>query len=243
MQVDPGRVLDLGCGSGKRTRQLEKLYPRSRVVGMDISGAMLAKARSGGGWFRGRQNVRGSASDLPLADDSVDLVFANMLLPFLDDVPRCLAEVARVLRADGLFVFSTLGPESFAELRAAWQSVDSDAEHVRAFPDMHVIGDAMIRSRLRDPVLDVDFLEIRYQDMHSLFRDLTATGVRNSLANRRRGLLGRQRLRRLEKAFIASDDGATLKLELVYGHAWGAAAVSPSSEFRFDADRIGRRGE
>jgi malonyl-CoA O-methyltransferase len=243
MQIDPVRVLDLGCGTGARRRQISKLYPRSHVFGVDISAAMLARARSRRGWFSHRLDVQGSACALPIAENSVDLVFANMLLPFINDLSRCLDEVARVLQTDGLFVFSTLGPDSLAELRSAWQRVDSDVEHVRAFPDMHVIGDAMLRSRLRDPVLDVDFLEIRYQNMRSLYGDLTATGARNSLANRRRGLTVRRRLQRVEAALSDSTEShsVALKLELVYGHAWGAVVAPSSTEYRFDAARIGRR--
>jgi malonyl-CoA O-methyltransferase len=246
MQIEPQRILDLGCGTGVRMQQLGRLYSRSRILGVDISRSMLAKARTRRGWFRKSLDVQAHATALPLADDSIDLVFANLLLPFVDDLPRCLNEVARVLSADGLFVFSSLGPDSFAELRDAWNQVDGDGEHVRAFPDMHLIGDAMLHCRLRDPVLDIDFLEVRYQDMRSLYRDLTATGVRNSLASRRHGLTGRQRLRRVEETILGSTAGAglVLKLELVYGHAWGAAAApSPSpSEFRFDAGLIGHRG-
>lgn len=245
MQINPLTILDLGCGTGARMRQVGRLFPKSRIVGMDMSAAMLKKAAARRGWFEKPREIQGEATALPLAGGTIDLVFSNLLLPFVDDLPACLGEVARVLRPDGLFVFSTLGPDSFAELRNAWQQVDAEAEHVRAFADMHLVGDAMVQHGLRDPVLDVDFLEIRYQDIQSLYRDLTATGARNSLANRRTGLAGRRRVEHLERLLVGSGggNGATLKLELVYGHAWGAVAPSPAGEYRFDAGSIGHRNQ
>jgi malonyl-CoA O-methyltransferase len=245
MQISPLTILDLGCGTGARMRQIGRLYPKSRVLGLDMSAAMLKKATARHGWFDKSREIQGEATALPFTDDSIDLVFSNLLLPFVDDLPACLGEVARVLRRDGLFVFSTLGPDSFAELRNAWQQVDAGMEHVRAFADMHLVGDAMVQHGLRDPVLDVDFLDIRYQNIQSLYRDLTATGARNSLAGRRTGLGGRRRLAHLERLVTSSGDGdgATLKLELVYGHAWGSVARSPAGEYRFDAAGIGRRSQ
>ena len=97
-------------------------------------------------------------------------MFSNLLLPWIDDPAAIAREVCRVLRKDGLFVFSGLGPDSLRELRAAWGTVD-DYAHVNEFPDMHNIGDALVQSGLRDPVLDVDRLQVRYSGSEALFRD------------------------------------------------------------------------
>ena len=108
---------------------------------------------------------------------------------------------------------------------------------------MHDIGDALLRAGLADPVLDVDRLSITYQDTASLYRDLSNTGARSSLAHRRQTLTGKGKYRAMEKALtVATGDGMLkITLELVYGHAWVAPPRVNDGEFRVDPAAIGRR--
>ncbi len=182
------------------------------------------------------------ATGIPLQDGCIDLVFSNLLLPWIGDLQAVFAEVARVLRKGGLLAFSTLGPDSLTELREAWASVD-EHEHVNSFADMHDVGDGLVRAGLRDPVLDTDFLKVSYRDTESLFRDLTLLGARNCLAGRARTLTGKQRFQDMENRLRNRFKGGILelKLELVYGHAWGGGPLQPAGEYVVDAAQIGRR--
>jgi malonyl-CoA O-methyltransferase len=80
-----------------------------------------------------------------------------------------------------------------------------------------------VRAGLSDPVLDTDFLNVSYRDTKSLFRDLTQLGARNSLAGRSRSLTGKQRFQAMEGQLNDQfkDGLLELRLEVVYGHAWG----------------------
>jgi malonyl-CoA O-methyltransferase len=159
------------------------------------------------------------------------------MLPWLGRPDPVFAEVARVLRRDGLFAFSTLGPDSLLEIRQAWGPMDGDA-HVNRFPDMHDVGDALVRAGLRDPVLDVDQLSVSYRSSEALFRDITAVGARNSLRQRQRGLMGRNRLRSFVGNLFGAGDQCSLTLELVYGHCWGGGARRADGEIAVDATQI-----
>jgi malonyl-CoA O-methyltransferase len=108
---------------------------------------------------------------------------------------------------------------------------------------MHDIGDALVRAGLRDPVLDVDHLDVTYRDAGSLYQDLTHSGARNCLQNRRKTLTGKQRFRQMEKNLVAgAENGAlALNLELVYGHAWGGGPRLPEGEIRLDPASIMQR--
>lgn len=236
MTVEVRRILDVGSATGKGSRQLARRFRRSRVVSLDTSMNMLRRARHGRSRFARVTEVRADALELPLQTGSMDLVFSNLLLPWIDDLPAFFGSVARVLRKDGLFVFSSLGPDSLAELREAWRAVDRD-EHVNRFPDMHDVGDAAVRSGLRDPVLDVDWLTLEYGSMDTLLGDLTAAGARNSLRGRNRTLTGRGRLEAVRRAL---PEPLSLRLELVFGHAWGGAPRNQPGEYRLDVTDIGR---
>lgn len=240
MQVEPKRVLDLGAGTGTLSRRLLKVFRRSRVLSLDRSHAMLRQARKGRGYFARVSELQADAAALPLASMSVDVIVANLLLPHVPDADALFAEVARVLKAGGLFAFATLGPDSLRELREAW---DGDG-HVQRFPDMHDVGDALVRAGLRDPVLDVDHISIDYRSTDRLFADLTACGARNALPGRQKSLTGKARFRRAESALAEGMREGPLRvsLELVYGHAWGGGPRPDSQEFRLDIRDIGRRG-
>ena len=226
-------VLVLGCGTGADVAPLEKRFRGARILGTDRSTSMLLAALRGRRRWRARSEfLRCDPRALPLADGSVDLVYANLSLAALDDPAPAFAEIARVLRADGLFVFATLGPDSLDELRNAWAAVD-DGPHVQSFLDMHDLGDLLLRAGMRDPVLDVDRLRLEYAGSAALFRDLTATGARNALAGRRRSLTGRARFGRMTAALETAAQGMPIELglELVYGHCWsgGGSARMPMS--------------
>ena len=243
MTVAARLVVDLGAATGSADRLLARRFRGARVIGVDLSRDMLALAVRKKPWFSKMSYVQARATSLPFADASVDVVFANQLLPWIPDPAPVFAEVSRVLRADGLFLFATLGPDSLGLLRQAWAAVD-DKPHVNHFIDMHNIGDAAVRAGLRDPVLDVDHMSVTYESTAALFRDLTAMGARNSLAGRDPSLAGAHRLKAMIQALesVVRDGVLTLDLELVYGHCWGSGQRAGGSEYRVTPGEIGRRG-
>jgi malonyl-CoA O-methyltransferase len=251
MLVDVQRILDAGAATGAASRELADIYRRSHVIGIDRSANMLQRAkreRSGLARIprllrRSRLwEVRACAAALPLRQGSIDLAFANMLLPWIHEVEPFFAEIGRVLRKDGLFVFSTLGPDSLLELRQAWASID-DYAHVNTFIDMHDVGDALLRAGLREPVLDTDYLTVRYRSADEFLADLTRAGARNSLERRRTSLTGKNRIATVKRILESSCDEGSLsfRLELVFGHAWGGGPRQSPGEFAVDVSRVGRR--
>ena len=241
MVVEAKTVVDLGCATGSACKPLAKRFRRAHIIALDLSAGMLQQVRRKQSWFTKYSLLHASATAIPLADQSVDVVFANQLLPWIDASATMFAEVARVLRENGLFLFATLGPDSLSGLRQAWRSTDTGV-HVNCFPDMHDIGDAAIRAGLIDPVLDVDRLSVTYQDAGALFRDLTGCGARNSLAHRSHTLIGKSRFDTMTATLERHRKNGTIELdlELIYGHCWGAGPRSRDSEIRIDPGQIGR---
>jgi malonyl-CoA O-methyltransferase len=242
MVVEASTIVDLGCATGTACKALAKRFRGARVIGVDHSPKMLHMAARKKSWLAKISFLEASADTIPLADQSVDLVFCNQLLPWIDDAQPVFSEVNRLLRKDGLFIFASLGPDSFSELRHAWQASDQGM-HVNHFPDMHDLGDAAVRAGLSDPVLDVDRLTVTYADTAALFRDLTGSAARNCLANRALSLTGKDRFTAMSRELQPPAGKATieLELELVYGHCWGSGRRPRAGEVRIDPGRIGRR--
>ncbi|MBI5612597.1 MAG: malonyl-ACP O-methyltransferase BioC [Gammaproteobacteria bacterium] len=226
IKLVPTRVLDLGCGSGYCTRALRKRYRQTEVIGLDIAPAMLRAARRRDGWWRRNRWLGGDAERLPFAAASFDMVISNLSLQWCDP-ERVFPEVARVLRPGGLFMFTSFGPDTLRELRHAWAAVDG-APHVHGFIDMHDLGDALMRARLAEPVMDVDRLTLTYKDVMSLLRELKDIGAHNVAHDRPRALTGKDRFARFRAAYEAKarDGRIPATYEVVYGQAWGPPAAS-----------------
>lgn len=245
--VEAKTVLDLGSATGGANDTLRSRFKPRHIISLDIARNMLRQSVRKRSWLRHfspchSSHVQADASRLPLADQSTDLVFCNLLLPYVDNHDAVFKEVARILTKGGLFAFATLGPDSLAEIGRAWSTVD-DSAHVNVFPDMHDIGDALVRSGLREPVLDVDRLTIRYEDSAKLFADLTNVGARNTLEQRNRSLVGKDRFDKMLHVLTGADgnNAIRLDLELVYGHCWGGGRKAEPGSVGIDASHIPRR--
>ncbi len=229
VRLEPRRILDVGAGTGWCSEALARRYRKAQVVAMDLSLGMVCRTRGRFGGFsrrlRGHGFTCGDADRLPFADATFDLVFSNLTVQWLD-VERAFPEIRRVLRPGGLLMFSTFGPDTLKELRASWAAVDSEV-HVNEFLDMHHVGDAMVNARLADPVVDMEFITLAYEDVPALMRDLKSLGAQTVRGGRRSTLTGKARLEALREAYERFRHQGRLPAtwELVYGHAWAPESV------------------
>ncbi|MEA1051791.1 malonyl-ACP O-methyltransferase BioC [Lamprobacter modestohalophilus] len=233
VRLKPQTVLDLGCGTGQGIDALAKRWRKAKIIALDLAESMLQRARRRGTWLNRPRLLCADLEALPLADDSVDLVISNASLQWAGDLPRAFAELRRVLRPEGLLMFTTFGPDTLIELRRAWAEADGGAHaHVSPFLDMHDIGDALMRAGFADPVMDAERITMTYENVHGLMRDLKAIGGRNALHERPRAMTGRQRLSALEQAYEHErrDGRLPSTWEVVYGQAWMPAGTKAPAQ-------------
>ena len=221
IKARPATVLDIGSGTGQIARAAARRYRSAQVTAVDLSEAMLAMSRRRMGWWRRPALVCGDMENLPFGDSSVDMVLSNLTLQWCNDLDRVFIELHRVLKPDGVLFFTTFGPDTLKELRTSWATADR-FNHINAFPDMHDIGDAMLRAGLADPVVDREDLTLVYGDVRHLMNDLKGIGAHNVTAGRPRGLTTPRELGRVEHAYEAyrRDDGLPATYEVIFGHAW-----------------------
>ncbi len=221
VKLDPRRILDAGTGTGEAIRPLQKMYRRADLVALDISEQMLQQAAKRASWFRPSVQVCADIEALPFADNSFDLVFSSLSMQWCNDPDAALQNFMRVLKPGGLLMFTSFGPDTLKELRASWQQVDA-AVHVNQFIDMHDIGDALVRARFADPVMEAEVIRVQYEKVDGLLADLRAIGANVTASGHRRGLLTASSLQRLRDAYESCREAGRLpaSYEIIYGHAW-----------------------
>lgn len=234
VKQQPRTILDVGSGTGYGARRLAERYPGAFVASLDLAHGMLLQARNHGPWWTrwlrgGVAQVCGDMEALPVKRDWADMLWSNVTLQWVNELSRAFAEARRVLAPGGLFMFSTFGPDTLKEVRAAFAG--DRHTHTNRFTDMHDIGDLLLQGGFSNPVMDMEFITLTYDVPVAIMRDLKAIGAHNVTAGRARGLTGRKgwsaALARLEAG--RRDSRIPITFEVIYGHAWKPEArVGPS---------------
>jgi len=221
MLIEPKVILDIGSGTGVATAELAKRYKKAQIMALDFAFPMLLKTRKRGFWLRRPRCVCADLDYLPFADGTIDLIYSNAALQWSNDLEHTFSEFVRVLRPGGLVAFTTFGPDTLKELRMAWSEADGGS-HVSQFLDMHDVGDALVRSRFAEPVIDVDRMVLTYDQVDGLMQDLKVLGAHNVNRDRNRGLTGKQRMRAMRDSYeqFRSNGKLPASYEVIYGHAW-----------------------
>lgn len=243
----PMSILDLGCGPGGFSKQLKQQYPQANVVGFDLAMDMLKQAQTKQSWFQKWPLVVGDMAKLPFAMGAFDLIFANQVLHWSLSLPDVLKELHRIMAPEACLLFSTLGPDTFQEIRQAWARVDNYA-HTNDFIDMHDMGDHLMAQHFLDPVVDMERLTVHYPSISQLLQALKSQGVRNIHPGRHRGLTGKGARRAFEQEiaqFKTNEGKFPLTYEVVYGHAWKGNQyhTSKGTETMISVDQLRKKGK
>lgn len=240
VKIAPEMVLDAGCGEGADMSALKKRFADAQILGIDGAQGMVALAQerqmaalssvsrlfhSVNKWRTTAATpglVCGDFAQTPFAGRSQDLLWSNLALHWHPQPDRVFSEWARILKVEGLLMFSCFGPDTFKELRSAFETVDL-APHTLPFVDMHDFGDMLVHAGFTTPVMDMEVITVTYDTPERLLEDVRSWGG-NPLQTRRRGLLGKagyaEVLRVLASMRRPQDGKIPLTFEVVYGHAF-----------------------
>ncbi|MEC5387341.1 methyltransferase domain-containing protein [Uliginosibacterium sp. H3] len=230
IRVSPTRILDLGCGTGRDLPGFAERYPQAERIGIDFARSLLASGQQYGGFLqrlfsrsKAPQLLCADAEALPLQRASVQMVWSNLMLNWFHEPMPALREMHRVLAVDGLLMFSTLGPDTLRELRAALPT--TGGERVHRFIDMHDLGDCLLNAGFSEPVMDMEVITLTYTDLDGLLGELQQAGASNASGARPRGLTGKGNWQRARQAYdrLRTEGRLPATFEIVYGHAWKTA--------------------
>jgi malonyl-CoA O-methyltransferase len=230
MRVDVQRIADVGCGTGGAFDDLRRRFPEAQWLGIDLSLGMLRAGPPPSGpvarFVRrlrplAQARVCADAERLPLADASIDLVFSNLMLHWHPAPHRVIPEWRRILRVDGLLMFSCFGPDTLKELRRAVTAVEPRSRPM-PYVDMHDFGDMLVAAGMATPVMDAEVLTLTFPDARAALREVSALGG-NPRHDRWPALWSSRRAHALLDALDARrgpDGRIALSFEVAYGHAW-----------------------
>lgn len=266
IKVNPAQVLDAGCGAGDDLPALRERFPEAPVFGTDLSRAMLARAvqhdATDTSWrrflpaslgkalgSRGPRFAQADFSALPFASGAFEFIWSNLALHWHSRPDLVFPEWQRVLKVNGLLMFSTLGPDTLKELRGAYAEIEvahgvNTHKHVIDFVDMHDLGDMLVESGFEIPVMDQETLTITYKSPESLLADVRRWGAYPFQREASPGVASR----RMQKALLAAlearrraDGTIPLTFEVIYGHAWKAVPrMTPEGHGIVRIEDIGR---
>ncbi len=225
MKFKPKSILDLGSGVGYLSNILKEIFPDATVTCLDISLDMLLECR--------KKNlnlnlVMADAENMPFSNNVFDLVISSFTLHWCEEIEKIFSDIHKYLRNRGVFMFTTVGPNTLMELNQAYANIDGE-QHVNSFTDMHVYGDSLLKCGFHDPVMDVENLVIEYSSFSNILKSLRKTGA-NTVIGQKANFMSKKSYRKLSDSYKKNKDNGRFPVtyEMIYGVSWKNIKDNPN---------------
>mgnify|MGYP001189276219 FL=1 len=217
IKIKPMSVLDIGCGTGHLSDMLFRLYPDANIICLDISFNMLQESYKKNGNL---SCILSDAENMPFKNNKFDLIISSFTLHWCDEIEKIFFDTHRFLKDKGLFLFSTVGPNTLDELETAYyQAIDTE-KHVNYFSDMHTYGDLLLKFGFHDPVMDTEKIIVEYNTFKDVLDSLKKTGA-NMVRDSKPGYINKNSYQKLSNAYPTNQNNRyPVTYEMIYGTAW-----------------------
>jgi len=185
-ELNPQKVLDIGCGTGYLTGQLKIRWPQARIVGLDFALGMIEKARA---THQGVDWILADSVCLPFTEHHFDVVVSNLSYQWAEDLVKAIAEIRRVLAPGAVFAATIFGQQTCNELLDLLQEVAGIK--TKRLPAQATVQEAMDRNGFRNVELSTVRNTIEFNDVYALLSWLKSIGA-NALSYE--GFLGKDAL-------------------------------------------------
>ena len=226
LKSKPLNILDIGCGTGYLSNLINQYLPNSNIVCMDFSYEMASQCKN--------KNIKleplvADAEYMPFKTSTFDLVISSFTLHWCQQIDKIFSDIFRILKNDGNFMFTTVGPDTLKELRDAYKLIDN-YEHINTFDDMHTYGDILLSSGFHDPVMDIERLIIEYKNFNEVLQSLRKTGASTVIYNENK-FTTKKSLKDLENHYKKSNKNGLFPVtyEMIYGVAWKKGTQNPKN--------------
>lgn len=193
-EAPPDSILDAGCGTGYGIRLLHRRWPDAHLTALDFAPAMLEQARQNPALC-----VAGDLEALPCRAASVAAWISSLTIQWCD-TGQVFREAWRILRPGGYLATSTLGPDTFSELREAFAGIDN-YRHTLVFNNSAAVEQALRDAGFTDIVLQQQSIRLHYPDLKTLLHAVKAIGANSVGDGARTGLFGRRAWQQVQAAY------------------------------------------
>ncbi len=114
------RILEIGCGTGLLTRDIQQRWPAAELFVTDLSPEMLARTATGA--FVAGTFIAMDGEAPAFEGEWFDLILSSLAFQWFDDLEEAIARLVSLLKPGGSIIFSTMGRGSFAKWRAAHEA-------------------------------------------------------------------------------------------------------------------------
>jgi malonyl-CoA O-methyltransferase len=206
-------ILDLGCGTGFVAEALQKHVAREQIIQLDISEAMLEENFLSKNHLH-KLNICADMQVLPLKDECLSFCVSSYAMQWARDFDKTLREIFRVLKPGGACYFSLPAPQTFHELRTAWQQVDQEV-HVHQFMNKNQIETAISASGFEQKLFSSRQDVLFYDSISEALRHIKKIGAHNLDQQRSKSLMGKKKFQDFCQAYeqVANSEG---KFPLTY---------------------------
>ena len=223
IKIQPKSILDLGCGTGFLTQKISALYPDAKIIPLDFSEEMLRICRSK---VNKTNPICADIENIPINESCFDLIISSLTFHWATDLYSIFLKIHKLLKDDGCFLFSSIGPDTLFELREALSKIDKQ-ERVNRFIDMHHYGDALLKIGFSDPVVDNEKIIVEYRSFSDVLKSLKKIGA-NTVEKISKKRLSKNDFKTAQDAYnIDENSNYPVTYEVLYGLAWKKTPSNP----------------
>ena len=223
IKIQPKSILDLGCGTGSLTQKISALYPDAKIIPLDFSEEMLRICRSK---VNKANPICADIENIPINESCFDLIISSLTFHWATDLYSIFLKIHELLKNDGCFLFSSIGPDTLFELRGALSKIDKQ-ERVNRFIDMHHYGDALLKIGFSDPVVDNEKIIVEYQSFSDVLKSLKKIGA-NTVEKISKKRLSKNDFKTVQDAYKTDENSNyPATYEVLYGLAWKKTPSNP----------------
>jgi len=199
-------ILDLGCGTGYFSYQLNLFCNDANLTCLDLSPAMLLQAKRRA--ITNAQFLQADIDQLPAMDREFDLIFSNLVLQWSSRLDLCLLNLKQLFNEQTTLAFSTLLEGSLFELKNAWKSID-DEQHVNQFLTLSEVEKGIKKAGFTKVRLVTETRVKKFSNVIAIMKALKGIGANHVHRDSNNTSTNKQLLSRLTQAYqpYLDEDG------------------------------------
>ena len=217
LKFKPSNILDLGSGTGYLAELLLSKFPTSNITCLDLAENMLLECREK---IPNSNLIVSDIESMPFGPESFDLIISSFTLHWCEEIEKIFYDIRKSLKNDGIFMFTTVGPNTLRELQEAYTYIDIE-QHVNSFTDMHMYGDSLLKCGFDDPVMDMEEIIVEYSSFRGVLNSLKKTGA-NTVIGQEPSYKSKKSYIELSNVYPKNDDNCKFPVtyEMIYGMSW-----------------------